>query len=128
MRVPWMISDHSFCNLKEWVDTAIEIAGSKHSGTFKLAYRISNHIIKFYRNSFIAACENQDVPICKEMSSTQFQAMLVCAMKVSGTGEREIKNHLSAHLGKGFCPARQSVNMLAKAHCNITYGLSLIHI
>ncbi len=92
VRVPWTTSDHSFCNLKEWVDTAIQIAGSKHGGTFKSAYRFVNHIIRFYRDSFIAASENQKVPICKEMSSTQIQAMLSAA-NVSGTGERELKNH-----------------------------------
>jgi hypothetical protein len=82
---------HSFVNSKEWCDTAIQIAGSKHSGTFESAYCIVNHMIKFYRDSFLLACENQKVPICKEMSSTQFQAMLSAA-KVSGTGERELKN------------------------------------
>ncbi len=33
------------------------------------------------------------------MTATQFQAMLY-AGKVSGTGERELKKHLSQHLGK----------------------------
>jgi hypothetical protein len=55
------------------------------------------------------------------MSSTQFQAMLSAA-KVSGTGERELTKHLSAHLIKGFCLTRQSVDILAKGHCNIHYG------
>ena len=121
VQVPQTSSDHSFVNTKEWIDTPIQIAGSKHSGTFKSAYRIVNHMIKFYRDSFLLACENQKVPIGKEMSSTQFQAIL-SAVKVSGTGEREFKKHLSAHLGKGFCPTRQSVNMLAKGHCDIHYG------
>ncbi len=118
VQVPWTSSDHSFVNTKEWIDTAIQIAGSKHSGTFKSAYRIVNHMIKFYRDSFLLACENQKIPINKEMSSTQFQAMLSAA-KVSGTGERELKKHLSAHLGKGFCPTRRSVDMLAKGHLMI---------
>ena len=55
------------------------------------------------------------------MSTTQFQAML-CAGKARGTGERELKKHLSAHLGKGFCPTRWSVDMLAKGHCDVHYG------
>jgi len=55
------------------------------------------------------------------MSATQFQAML-CATKVTGTGEKEIKKHLSAHLGKGFCPTRRSVDMLAEGHSDILYG------
>ena len=98
VRVPRTSSDRSFQNSKEWVDTAIQIAGSKHSGTFEAAYRIANHLLRFYRDLVLAACENQKVPICKEMSATQFQAMM-CAAKVTGTGEKEIKKHLSAHLG-----------------------------
>jgi hypothetical protein len=55
------------------------------------------------------------------MGATQFQAML-CAGKVSGTGEKELKKYLSAHLGKGRCPTRQSVDMLADGHCDVHYG------
>jgi hypothetical protein len=57
VRVPWTTSDHSFVNLKEWINTAIQIAGSKHSGTFKSAYRIVNHMIRFYHDSFLLACK-----------------------------------------------------------------------
>jgi hypothetical protein len=39
-----------------------------------------------------------------------------------GTGKRELKKHLSAHLGKGFCPARRSVDMLAEGHCKVYSG------
>jgi hypothetical protein len=49
----------SFLNSKEWVDTAIQIAGSKHGGTFESAKRITNHIIRYYRDSFLTACETQ---------------------------------------------------------------------
>ncbi len=55
------------------------------------------------------------------MSATAFSAMLQ-AGKVSGTGERELKKHLHAHLGQGFCPSRQSVNMLAEGHSTVHYG------
>ena len=55
------------------------------------------------------------------MSATQFQAMLR-AGGVSGTGERELKKPRSAHLGKGFCPTRRSVNMLSEGHCKVYYG------
>ncbi len=105
MQVPWTLSDHSFVNTKEWIDTAIQLSGSKHSGTFESACCIINHMIKFYLDSFLIACENQKVPTGKEMSSTRFQPMLSAA-KVSGTGDRELKKHLSAHLGQGFCPTR----------------------
>jgi hypothetical protein len=121
VRVPRTQSDRSFLNSKEWLDTAIQINGSKHGGTFESAYRITNHIIRFYRDSFLAACETQGVPMCKPMSATHFQAML-CAGRVSGTGEKELKKHLSAHLGKGFCPTRRSVDMLSDGHCEVYYG------
>jgi hypothetical protein len=55
------------------------------------------------------------------MSATQFQAMM-CAASVSGTGERELKKHLRAHLGKGFCPTRRSLDMLAEGHTKVHYG------
>jgi hypothetical protein len=121
VRLPWTQSDHSFLNSKEWVDTAIQITGSKHGGRFESAKRIPNHIIRYYRDSFLAACETQQVSVSKPMSATQFQAMLR-AGGVSGTGERELKKHLSAHLGKGFCPTRRSVNMLSEGHCEVYYG------
>jgi len=63
----------------------------------------------------------QKVPVCKAMTATQFQAMCT-AGGVTGEGERELKKYLSAHLGKGLCPTRRSVHMLAEVHCEITYG------
>jgi hypothetical protein len=120
VRIPCTNSDPSFLNSKEWVDTVIQITGSKQGGTFESAYWIANHLLRFCKGSVLAACKNQKVPICKEMSLSQFQAM-ICATEVSGTGERELKKHLSAHLGKGFCATRRSVNMLAEGHCDIHY-------
>jgi hypothetical protein len=55
------------------------------------------------------------------MTATEFQAMLY-AGKVSRTGERELKKHLSSHLGPGFYPTRQSLNMLAEGHSIVHYG------
>jgi hypothetical protein len=55
------------------------------------------------------------------MSATAFSAMLH-AGKVSGTGERELKKYIRAHLGVGFCPTRQSVDMLADGNSTIYYG------
>ena len=108
IRVPRTQSDRSFLNSKEWVNTAIEIARSKRGGTFESAKRITNNIIRYYRDSFLAACEIQRVPVSKPMSATKFQAMLR-AGGVSGTGESELKKHLSAHLGKGFCLSYQVI-------------------
>jgi hypothetical protein len=86
VRVPRTKSDNAFTNSKEWLDTTIKISGSSHGGTFESAYQITNHIIKFYRDSFLAACKTQGVPVIKPMSATQFQALLH-AGKVTGTGE-----------------------------------------
>jgi hypothetical protein len=119
--VPRTQSDRSFLNSKEWVNTAIKIAGSKRGGTFESAKHITNHIIRYYRDSFLATCEIQRVPVSKPMSATKFQAMLR-AGGVSGTGKRELKKHLSAHLGKGFCPTRRSVYTLSEGHCEVYSG------
>ena len=52
--MPRTTSDHAFTNSKEWLDTAINISGSKKGGTFESAYRIANHLIKYYKDSFLA--------------------------------------------------------------------------
>ena len=44
------------------------------------------------------------------------------AGKVTGTGERELKKHLTSHLGQGFCPTRRSINMLSEGHGIVHYG------
>jgi hypothetical protein len=105
VQVPRTNSNRSFLDSKEWVDTVIQSYGSKLGGTFKYAYCIANHIIHYYNDFFLAACKSQRVPICKPMTTTQFQGML-SAGRVSGTSKKELKKHLSAHLGKGFCPTR----------------------
>jgi hypothetical protein len=73
-----------------------------------------NHLIKYYNDSFLAACETQRVPVIKPMTTTEFQAMR-CTGKESRTGESELKKHLSSHLGTGFCPTRRSVNIFLRA-------------
>jgi hypothetical protein len=55
------------------------------------------------------------------MSATAFSAMLH-AEEVSGTGERELKKHIHAHLGIGFCPTRQSLDVLADGHITVCYN------
>ncbi len=115
VQVPRTKSDNAFTNSKEWLDTAIKVSGSQHVGTFESFYRITNHLIKFYKDSFLAACQTKGVPVIKPMSATEFQSMLH-ARKVSGTGERELKKHLCAHLGQGFFPTQCSVSMLSEGH------------
>jgi hypothetical protein len=101
VRVPTASTDRSFQNSKEWLDCAIRISGSKHNDTFESACRIAKHLVSFYKDSVIAALESQHIPICKPMSATEFQAMLT-ASKINGAGERELKKHLKAHLGKNI--------------------------
>ncbi len=55
------------------------------------------------RDSFLAACEIQRIPVSKPTSATKFQAMLR-AGGISGTG------------------TRRSVNMLAEGHCEVYSG------
>ncbi len=114
IRVPKTSSDRSFQNSKEWLDAAIKAARTKHKGTYEAAYRISNHLLRFYRDSVLAACETQ-------MSATQFSSMMNTS-GVSGKGEQEIKKHLKAHLGPGFCPSRRCVGMLSQGHGVVNYG------
>ena len=73
--MPRTKSDNAFTNSKERLDTAITISGSQYGGTFE-----------FYKDSFLAACQSQGVPVIKPMSVTVFQSMLH-AGKVTGTGE-----------------------------------------
>jgi hypothetical protein len=97
VKVPRTTSDCSLVKKKEWVDNTIQVAGSKHNSTFESAYRIANHICRFYRDSFLAACKTQGVPICRPMTATEFQGM-ISAGGVNGVSEKELKKHLSAHL------------------------------
>jgi hypothetical protein len=69
----------------------------------------------------MAACETQRIPICKPMSAKAFSAMLHTG-KVSVTAESELKKHLCTHLGVGFCPTRQSMDMLADSNSTIHYN------
>ena len=124
VKVPKTSTDRSFQNSKKWLDDAIHIAGSKHDGTFESAYRIANHLCRFYRPSVLKACETQQIPICKPMTATEFSAMME-AGRINGTGERELKKHLRAHLGPGFCPTQRSVDMLSDGHGTVHYGSDL---
>ena len=121
LRAPKISSDRSFQNSKEWLNVAIKVAGTKHGGTYEAAYRIANHLLCFYRDSVLAACETQRLPVSKPMSATQFSSMMN-ASGVSGKGEQEIKKHLKAHLGPGFCSSRRCVGMLSKGHGVVNYG------
>jgi hypothetical protein len=106
VRVPKTSSNQSFQNSKEWIDVAIKIAGSKHGGTYKSAYCIANHLC--HKDSVLAACETQQVVVCKPMSAPTAFSSMMCTAQISGTGEQEMKKHLRAHQGLGFCPTRKT--------------------
>jgi hypothetical protein len=55
------------------------------------------------------------------MTATQLSSMMN-ASGASGKGEQEIKKHLNAHLGPGFCPSRRCVGMLSEGHAVVNYG------
>jgi len=123
IHVPKTSSDRSFQNSKKWLDVAIKVAGTKHGGTYEAAYRISNYLLRFYRDSVLAACKTQRIPVSKPMSAMQFSSMMNTS-GVSSKGEQEIKIHLKAHLGPGFCPSRprRCVGMLSDGHGVVNYG------
>jgi len=63
VRVPRLSSDKSFNNTKSWVDEALKYNGSTHKTTFEIAFRVSNHMCRFYKDTFVAAMEKQGMPI-----------------------------------------------------------------
>jgi hypothetical protein len=121
VRVPKTSSDRSFLNSKEWLNAAIRVAGSKHGGTYEASYRITNHLLHFYRDSVLDACATQRVSIIENMTPTTFYSMIFAA-GVNGRGEAEIKKHLKAHLGADFCPTRKGVSMLSDGHGVVHYN------
>jgi hypothetical protein len=76
LHVPWTSSDKSFNNNKSWVDEALQISGSAHNGTFESAFRVANHLCKFYRDSVCKALNKQGMVIAQEMSTVKYVAML----------------------------------------------------
>jgi hypothetical protein len=119
VRVPQTSSDGSFRHTKEWLDIGLKISGSK-ADTFNSAYRIANHLLHFYKDSVFAACEMQKIAVCKPMTATGFVAMIKAA-KVTGKQEKEVQKKLSAELGQGFCPSRQSIDILSEGHVEVKY-------
>jgi len=75
VRVPQTCSDDSFRNTKEWLDVAIRISGSKEGDTFNSAYRIANHLWRFYKDSVLAACETQRIAVicCYDEGSKNYR-------------------------------------------------------
>ncbi len=59
VQLPHSSSDKLFNNTKSWVDEALKYNGSTHGGTFESAFCVSNHLCRFYRDSFVAAMEKQ---------------------------------------------------------------------
>jgi hypothetical protein len=119
--IPRASSDKSFHHSKEWLDAAIEISGSNEESTFNVAYHIANHLLCFYKDSVLTACETQKIAVCKPMTATGFAAMIKAA-KLKGVGEREVQKYLTAALRRGFCPTQPSVDILSDGHIEVTYG------
>ena len=46
---------------------------------------------------------------------------MIKAVKITGMGEREVQKYLSAELGQGFCPSRQSIDILNGGHVEVKY-------
>jgi hypothetical protein len=72
MRSPLFVclssSDKSFNNHKSWVDEALQISGSPHNGTFESAFRVVNHMCRFYKDSVVKALNKQGMVIAQDMT------------------------------------------------------------
>jgi hypothetical protein len=121
IRVPCSSSDKSFNNTKSWVDEALKINGLTHGGTFESAFHVSNHLCRFYRDSFVAAMNKQGMAIAQPMLTVQFAAMM-SRLNITGTKERVLVKFMRQHLGAGFCPTQRSVWILAEGHTKVQTG------
>ena len=119
--VPRSSSDKSFNNTKSWVDEALKYNGSTHGRTFESAFRVSNHLCRFYRDSFVAAMEKQGMPIAQPMSTVKYAAMM-SALNITGKKERVLGKYMRQHLGPAFCPTQKSVSILAVGHTKVHTG------
>jgi hypothetical protein len=121
VRVPHSSSEKLFNNTKLWVDEALIYNGLTHGGTFESAFRISNHLCRFYRDSFVAAMEKKGMPIAQPMSMVQYAAMM-SALIITGKKERVLGKYTRQHFGSAFCPTQRSVSILAEGHTKVHTG------
>jgi len=118
VRVPVNTSDKSFYNSKEWLDTCIKINSSNEEDPIDSARRIATHIIKYYEDAHMKACQEQDLPIVEGMSTTAYAALLK-ATNMSGAQEDELRKHMADHIGKNFLPSRSKMRMMCEGHTKI---------
>ena len=119
VRIPTNSTDDGFNKrAKDWLDLIFQINGAKNNDPSESARRISSHIIKFYKDAHMEACERRDVPICRAMTATAYAALLK-ATNISGAQERELRKHLQDHLGKNFLPTHTSVSMMCEGHTEV---------
>jgi hypothetical protein len=58
--------------MEDWVER-LHQTGMRMRQRFRTVQNpIGNHLIKYYRDSFLAACETQRVPVIKPMTATEF--------------------------------------------------------
>ena len=112
-----------FNNTKSWVDEALKYNGSTHGGTIESAFRVSNHLCRFYRDSFVTAMEKQGMPIAQPMSMVKYAAMM-SALNITGKKERVLVlgKYMRQNLGPAFCPTQKSVSILAVGHTKVHTG------
>ncbi len=126
IRVPHASSNLLFNNTKLWIDKALEINGSPHNGTFESAYRVANHLCRFYGDSVSVreALKKQGWVVAEKMSTVKYVAML-SSLKISGIQERILARYLKEHFGKTFCPTQTAVGALTKGHADVQTGTKL---
>ena len=115
VKMPVATTDKSFDKSKDSYDTVMQLNAVSTGDIANTARRVTTHLIKNYKDSFMEAAERADIPICKPMSETAFAAMLK-ATNISGKQEVEMRKYLRDHLGKNFLPTRASVEMMCEGH------------
>jgi hypothetical protein len=78
---------------KSWIDKALKNKESTHDSTFESAFGVSNHLCRFYRDSFVAAIEKQGIAISQPLSTVQYVGMM-SALNIAGMKERELTKYL----------------------------------
>jgi hypothetical protein len=127
--VPRASSNLLFNNNKLWIDKAFEINGSPHNGTFESAYRVANHLCRFYgdSDSVCQALKKQGWVIAEKRMSTVKYVAMISSLKISWTQQRQriLARYLKEHFGKRFCPTQTAVFELTNGHADVLIGRKL---
>ncbi len=83
-----------------------------------------NHLLRFYKDSVLAACETQKIAVCKPMTPTRFAAMIKAA-KVTGKGVLHVACtylYQGISTGYGACvggPKSNAFNLIVRQYTHL---------